>query len=183
MDFISPLIMGVSIKIYDDLTDMNLSQNKLGIEILKSLQTLTTTISVRNDFNFGIVFFIINAFSYLMDREAYTGDYYTSMIILYPILLILAFSTRHYENAISILYVIAFIIFFALEPLLIKEEYSKFKLMIRLITSIVVFVGIFIGYYFGVSSSCLKLGVACLGYIMTSSAFQFYMTFNNDDIQ
>lgn len=183
MDFIWPFFMGVSMKVYDDITDMKLSNNTLIIEFLKTFQTFAIIFSTISDFNFGVVFFIINAFAFLADKDAYLSDpYYASVISLFPLLLIYSYSTRHSENLMSILYVLCFIVFFSVEPFIIREEYSELKLFIRFITSCVVFSGLFISKIFGVSDSCLKFGVTCLGYIMVSTGFQFYMLSNNNDL-
>lgn len=183
MDFIWPFLMGSSIKVYDDITDMKLSNNSILIEFLKTIQTVSTIFSVISDFNFGLVFFVVNALALLADKDAYLEDsYYACLMMVYPIFLIYAYSTRHPETLISILYVSCFAFFFSIEPFFIREEYSDIKFIVRFITSSIVFFGLFISKYIGVSNSCLKLGVACLGYIMVSTVFQFYMLSNNDDI-
>lgn len=183
MDIVFSLVYGISIKLYDDLIDNKIINDEFQIELLKGLQLVSlTAISIR-DFNFSLFFILMNLLSLCADVKSYTDNtFYISLAVISPIILVSSFSYRTPVNFVSILYVCCFLSFFALEPHLIKEEYSHRKFIIRILTSIVVFVGLFVGKYFNVSWSFLKIGITCLAYIFTSSVFQLYMLSQSNDI-
>jgi len=182
MDILFSFISGSIIKIYDDFTDNNVNLTDFQLNFLKVLQTISLVIISIKDFNFSLFFYIMNVLSFIQDNDLYLKDnYQKSISLLYPIFIFLSFSHRTPLNIISILYISCFLVFFALEPKLTPEEYSHRKFIIRTITTVVVFIGLFVGYYLNVSWSFLKIGTICLGYILTSCIFQLYMLSQDND--
>lgn len=182
MDIILSALTGIAIKIYDDISDNGIVVNETYSQFLKTFQLIGLTIISSNDFTFSSTFFLVNILSFLGDRDAYLTDYFhKSILFLYPILILTSFQYRSYPNIISILYLLWFVIFFTLEPYITPEEFSERKGLIRLATSIFIYFGLFVGKYLGVSNSCLKMGSICLGYIFSSTLFQFYMLNKHND--
>ena len=182
MDLTLSFLSGVSIKVYDDLVDNTFKIKEFYAELLKVFLVISLSVLSVRDFNFSMFFLLMNILSFVADNELYlTNNFHTSISVLYPILVVLSFQTRKSLNLVSILYIGCFLVFFAVEPILIKEEYSHRKFIIRILTSIVVFIGLFVGQFFGVSWSFLKIGTISLGYIFASSVFQLYMLSQNND--
>lgn len=182
MEFLVAALTGITIKIYDDISDNKLLVSERYIEFMKTFQVIGLTLISFHDFNFSVSMYILNILSFLGDISAYTTDsFHVSILILYPFLVLLSLPYKSRVNFISILYVLCFIVFFTVEPHIIQEEYSERKAVLRFFTSIVVFVGLFVGYFMGVSTSFLKIGSICLGYIFTSTLFQGYMVSQNND--
>lgn len=182
MEILVSAVTGIAIKVYDDISDNKFTVSETYLEVLKTFQIVGLTILSIHDFNFSLFLCLMNILSFVGDPSAYVTDqFHKSILILYPILVILSFPYKTQLNIVSILYVLCFLTFFAVEPYIVPEEYSEKKGVIRLITSVVVFIGLFVGHYFGVSMSFLKIGIICLGYIFTSTLFQFYILSQNND--
>jgi hypothetical protein len=75
------------------------------------------------------------------------------------------------------LYIICLILVFALEPLIITEEYSYRKLYMRIIITISIVIGVFIGNKIGISNSIIKILIYGIGYSLVSSCFQAYLLY------
>lgn len=182
MDFIASLVTGITIKLYDDISDNKIAVHEGYIELLKTLQVIGLTAISIHDFNFSASICLLNILSFMGDTSAYLTDHFhKSILYLYPLVVLISFNYMSPVNIISVLYILCFIFFFTVEPHVIKEEYSQRKGILRLITSIVVLIGLFVGKYLGVSTSFLKLGTICLGYIFMSTIFQFYMLEKDND--
>lgn len=182
MDYILPLLGGISCKIYDDLQDNNLLTNEVFKECLKASQWILLTLLSYNDFNFTVFIHLINVLNAISNWDEWNYGYETSLLVMYPMILFLNLSTRKSLNFIDIFYIICFCLCMGIEPLLIQEEYSPRKFMFRFGLSGVIYVGLFISYYLGVSWSFLKVGIYSLGYAVTSSIFQLYMLEQHNDV-
>lgn len=182
MDILFSILGGISAKIYDDMSDNGLLTNKLIEELLKGSQWVFLTLISHNDFNFTSFIFFINFLNLITNWNAWY-DYEISLQILYVLFIPLSFSTRKQLSFVDMLYILCFSICMGLEPLIITEEYSQRKFLFRSITTLVIYIGLFVGHYNGVSWSLLKVGMYSLGYALVSSIFQLYMlTQNNDNI-
>jgi hypothetical protein len=62
-----------------------------------------------------------------------------------------------------------------LEPLIIKEEFSYRKFIVRTIALINSILGIVLGIYLGVSPSLVKISCYATGYFLFPSGFQAYL--------
>lgn len=183
MDFALSVIYGITIKVYDDITDTGIPVTPLILELLKTLQTIILSIISYSDFNYSAVFYGINIVAMIADDTAYLGDdYYNSIFYLYPIFLVLSFGTRRWITGIEIFCLFLGGLFFALEPIVIKENVSYRKFILRSLGIIATICVIIIGFYIGLSPSLLKLLFSWLGYVTTSSIFQGYMLIKNNDI-
>ena len=182
MEYLISFLGGLSCKIYDDLFDNKLFKNDIFEESLKGTQWIILTLMSYNDFNFTACFYLINLLNAMPNWNAWDIGYEKSLLILYPVFLLLSFSTRQSLTLFDLLYVLTFCVGMGIEPLLIKEEYSIRKLIVRSFLSISMFAWILIGHYFNVSWSFLKVAIYGLGYIITSSIFQLYMLNRDDEI-
>ncbi len=102
MDYIIPLIGGITCKLFDDLDDNNFLTNDLFREFLKGIQWITLTLMSYNDFNFSVVAFVINVVNAISNwGTAWNNGYEKSLLILYPVFLFLSYSTRKKINLIE----------------------------------------------------------------------------------
>jgi hypothetical protein len=183
MDFVLSVIYGITIKVYDDITDTGIPVSPLLLELLKSIQTVTLTLTTYSDFNYSLYFLGINILALLSDKTAYLDDmYYKSIFYLCPLVLVFSFKTRYMPNILDVFYIFWFALMFAIEPLVIREDVSDRKFILRSLGIVGTVGGICVGLYFRVSSSILKIVFAWLGYVTTSSIFQGYMLIKNNDI-
>lgn len=176
METFFSLLLGGSMKLYDDLTDNNIITDDFRLQVLKTAQLVSlTAISVR-DFWFSVFFLLMNVLCMFADTKAYLADnFYVSIMIVAPLLLIASFPHRESLNLISILYIMCFVSVFAIEPYITPEEYSYTKFALRSLAGVVVAVGLVIAKHIGVSWSFMKIGLGCLAYTIVSSVFQLYM--------
>ena len=180
MDYIYAFLTGVSLKLYDDISDNKLvEENGIEMNTLKGLPLIFLTLTAQNDFNFEAIFTAMNMFSLLGDPEPYSGAYELSHILFNSILLIVSFHTITYFSMYDFFYIICFLSCMFLESLLIKEEFSYKKLLTRLIVSINLVIGILIASYFGISKSIIKNSTLGLGYSICSCLFQMYFLITN----
>lgn len=182
MDYIIPIIGGISCKLYDDLYDNNILTNEVYKECLKAIQWITLTLMSYNDFNFTVFIGLINGLNAISNWKEWNHGYETSLLLIYPVFLLISYSTRTSMSYIDMFYVTCFSICMAFEPLIIKEEYSPLKFITRAGLTIFIYVGLFVSHYFGVSWSFLKVGIYSVGYAFVSSIFQLYMLVKHNDI-
>ena len=175
MDYIFAFLCGVFLKLYDDLNDNNLiDKRSITNEVIKGVPWILGTLLAYNDFNYQFLFMIINIASSLGDPEPYAVEYVVAHKILNPFLLLMAFGTRTYFNYLDLLALTNISVNMFLESLLIKEEFSIRKLIVRFFSSIGLLVGILIGLYLGVSKSLVKILCLSTGYAVVSTCFQAY---------
>jgi hypothetical protein len=175
MDYIYAFLFGSSLKMYDDLNDNNLI-DKLGYinELVKGLPWILGTLLAYNDFNYQLLFIIINLASSLGDKEPYSGGYVTAHKILNPLLLLLSADSIKYFKIIDFVYIFFHTLNMFLESLIFKEESSLRKLIVRSVCSINLLLSILFGFYFGVSKSIIKILFLSVGYSLVSVCFQIY---------
>jgi hypothetical protein len=176
MDYLYAFLTGVSLKLYDDISDNKLvEENGVTMHSLKGIPLIFLTLAAKDDFNFEAIFTAINIFSLLGDTEPYSGAYVLSHFVFNFILLVVSFHSRAYFSIYDFFYIMCFLTVIFLESLLIKEEFSYKKLLTRIIISINLSIGIMISSYFGISKSVIKNSILSLGYAITSCGFQAYL--------
>jgi hypothetical protein len=174
MDYIYATLLGINTKVYDDLVDNSITDNPTILESLKGIEWILLTLLSYNDFNFTFVNFLANLLNFLANNEAWNEPYEKSVLILYPIFLIISFHTIKSINIFSIGYILCFISVMFLEPFIISEKNGYEKLISRSVLSLLLFIGIIISPYFDISPSILKFSYNALGYGLTSVLFQMY---------
>jgi len=174
MDYLYAFLGGLSCKIYDDLNDNGMIGSHVQ-EVLKGSQWILLTLLSYNDFNFALINYIINGLNALNNWEEWKFSYETSLLILTPIFLLISFHTANYFSNYDLFYLVVFVLCMGLEPLIIKEEFSYRKFIVRIIALIISILGIVLGIYLGVSPSLVKISCYATGYFLFSSGFQAYL--------
>lgn len=183
MEFFYTFLGGLLCKIYDDLTDNSILKDGIFKEVLKGSQYILLTLISYNDFNFALLNYIINVGNAINNWTEWHFPYETSMLILAPFFVLISFSTRFIPQIIDYIFIFFSITTLALEPLIIKEEYSYRKFVVRLGTFLLVILSIFGGTYFGISPSFLKVSYYALGYFLFSSIFQGYLLYKSTTVK
>jgi hypothetical protein len=182
MDILFAFFSGVISKLYDDIYDNKIIENKKINDILKGLNWILFTLVCYNDFNFALVFYVINIFCLLKDPEPYLKESYEfSLVFLFPLLILLNFSSLKYFGILDLFYVMFFSVVMIFEPVFFKEEYSSKKFIMRSISFISSVSGLLIGKVFNISTSLVKISGYATGYALVSSIFQLYMLSQNND--
>ena len=173
MDILLAVLAGISSKLYDDLNDMNIMTSDKVNEVLKGLTWVLLTLVSINDFNFSILFYVINLGNSIVNSNEWKSPYESSLLYVYPILLILSFHTRAYLTVADTLILCILLLFINLiEPYIFTEETSDRKMYSRILGSFNIVVLLLSSLYFTISSSIVKILSAILGYAITSSVFQ-----------
>lgn len=168
---ITAFLGGVSCKLYDDLYDNNLISNTIG-EVLKGSQWILMTLLAHNDFVFAAFIYAINGLNAVNNWAEWDHPHESSVLLLFPIFLVISFSTRFVPNIYEWFYIAVFVLCMSLEPLFIKEEYSTRKIALRSVLVVGLTAGIYAGPIFGISPSILKVSYYSLGYAIVSVCFQ-----------
>ena len=177
MDLIYSILFGIILKIYDELTDLNININPLITESLKSLNIMLFTLIAYNDFSFSFWTFIIGLFTYGADN-----NYWKTFIVISFFLCILSYSTKP-ESLLTLFgFIIISIISLNIEHKLIPEEVSIKKLISRILLLIV---GIFSMYLLGIENidyihKAILLGMGASFISIISQIYLLY--FNKTDI-
>ena len=188
MEYLFALVGGVSAKLYDDIVDEGFEVSDTIKESLKGIQWITLALISINDFNFTIMNYIKNVLNHLGNSEAYKNPYEFSLLLVYPIFLVLSFHTIQYPN---LMYILGFLIFSTgmfIEPFIIVENVSYRKMIIRLIMACLC-IGVFILWnslkisenlfepYLNLRAtpSLLKICLYAGGYFLTSAIVQYYL--------
>ncbi len=125
MDLLYSFLFGASVKIYDDITDLKLIDNKIIIETLKSLNIFFLTLIGQNDFIFSLYILITSLLTNGFDEE-----HWKSIIIISVILSIISFKIP--ENYLFPLFIFVILTLLALyEEKKQPEDVSKNKLIVR----------------------------------------------------
>ena len=178
MDTIFAFLGGVSAKLYDDLHDNNMISPSIQ-ELLKGSQWMLLTLLSHSDFNFTSINYIMNLLNATSNPEGYKPPYEKSLLILYPLLLLISYHTMKSFSLFDIVYILMLMIGMAVEPLIITEEFSYKKLCTRVILTINMCIGIYIGLKYGISTSIIKILMYMVGYFLVSSFFQAYLVYTN----
>jgi hypothetical protein len=181
MNYILPLIGGITCKIYDDLSDNNLLSNEILKECLKAIQWITLTLMSYNDFNFTVIVLIVNGANAFFNIDEWNKGYETSLLILYPIFLAISYSTRKCISLIEGVYLLVILCSMIWDPIVITEEYSHRKFIQRVLISILSIIAFIGTMYFGMSITFIKLTLYSVGYFVMSSIFQLYMLEKDND--
>ena len=178
MDYFYAFLAGFTGKIYDDFKDNNLLKNNILKESLQGSQYILLTLLSHNDFNFALIFYFINVLNAYTNWNAWNFPYEKSLLILYPFLVLISYSTYFIPQIKDFIYILFFMICMAFEPLIITEEFSSRKLFTRLISIIFSVIGIVGGIYYEISPSIIKNSYYALGYTLFSSFFQAHLLLN-----
>ena len=178
MEYLYSTLSGVSAKLYDDLTDNDLLKDETTKEILKGSQWILLTLISQADFNFALPFYITSFANSISDTEAFTAPYEKSLLILYPILLLISFHTAKSFTFMDALFVIFTTLALLTEPFIISEEYSYRKLGTRFVAFLWTIISI---RNFTFSPSVKKAIYFFIGYSFVSICFQIYMTSLNPE--
>lgn len=174
MDTLLPVLGGILCKVYDDLNDMKLLTSDRLNEILKGSQWMILTLVSIHDFNFSILLYFIHYVNSIMVPSEWSNPYESSLLYIYPILILLSFQTRTYASAADTLVFLGLVTLFAIEPLLITEEISYRKLFFRVGCSCIGLLVILFSSHYRVSSSIIKIMWYLVAYSTTSLFFQGY---------
>lgn len=166
------LVAGAAAKVYDDGVDMKHITNEFHIKILETLQCILLGAISINSFTFTIVILIINLLNHIANPDAFAPPYESSLLVVYPILLILSIGSMSYLTVpdIIILIYLAAILFF--EPFFIKEETSPRKFIIRLLTTILLTCVLMM--QIGLSNGIYLTLMYIVGYGVVSTTYQGY---------
>jgi hypothetical protein len=148
-------------------------------EILKGLHWILLTLLSINDFNFAVILYSVCFVNSFVNSKEWSTPYESSLIYLFPFLIILSFHSRSYIKISDILLSIVFIISLILETILFTEESSYNKLKSRVssfLLCILFLLGIHL-YSFSLSFSIIKFLYYSIGYCILSSVFQAYKLF------
>jgi hypothetical protein len=174
MDTLLSILGGILCKVYDDLNDMKLLSSDRLNEILKGSQWIILTLLSIYDFNFSILLYFIHYVNFIMIPSEWSNPYESSLLYIFPILILLSFQTRTYYSALDSLVFLGLVTLFAIEPLLIAEEISYRKLFFRVGCSCLGLLVILFSSHYKVSSSIIKIMWYLVGYSTTSLFFQGY---------
>ena len=178
MDIFLAVLGGTLCKLYDDLKDMKLVKSEKLNEILKGSQWMLLTLLSMYDFNFSILVYIINFTNSSLNPEEWSDAYESSLLYLYPILILLSFHTRKYISIGDSVVFICIVLFMSIETALVTEESSYTKLLSRSILALISIIVVSIVSYstnsFNISLSVIKIVYYLIGYTITSIFFQAY---------
>jgi hypothetical protein len=173
MDIFLALLAGSTAKLYDDCVDNKLITNEYHIKMLETLQCFLLGGLSINNFTFSIIASTITICNYIGGKGQYSNPYEFSLITMYPIFVILSYSKREYLNLFDWLLFLYLCVILALEPMLIKEDSSPRKLVMRFLYS-AFFVSTMPFYYKLLSNGVFLTILYILGYAMVSVGFQIY---------
>ena len=181
MDICISLLAGSTAKIYDDCIDNKLITDDYHIKMLETLHCFLLGGLSINNFTFSIIASIITICNYIGGKGQYSNPYEFSLITMYPIFIILSYSKREYLNLFDWLLFLYLCVVLALEPILIKEDASPRKLVMRFLYT--AFFILTMPFYYKLLSNGIFLTLLyILGYAAISVGFQIYacshMTFD-----
>jgi len=177
MDYFLAFLGGITCKIYDDLNDNNLLTNKHAKECLKGIQWILLTILTISDFNFGVGFYTFNAINAGVNFHEWNKPYESSLLILYPLLIIYSYPTRTFASFYEIFLLLLSYSSTSIEAFIFTEEYSIKKLLCRIFSLFSAIFWIIVCSYFNQSKYIIKILYYFVGYFLVSSIFQAYSCF------
>ena len=163
--------LGVALKAYDDITDLNINVPALVIELLKSLTISLFVLLAVDDFSFALVTFIMLLCNYC--AGGVDGPFWEAFVY---IALLMSFLSVKWEGDILRRLILApmFPIGVYIEPYLFPEETSKAKTISRIIWCIMALAGTYIPAlnvpFF------TKLCIFALSYFVTSIIIQYIVS-------
>jgi hypothetical protein len=178
MDILAACLSGIVVKIYDDLTDMNIIQDEFLKECLHTLSCFILAASAINDFTFSIILYIVNLGYHFGDSESFSQIKEKSILYTYPVLMLLSLTSIRALNIVEILLIIIASFSSFTEASIIKEDVSVRKLVIRIGFCAGLVLGIcFFAYFNLLTISVFKLFLFGFFYLLTSCGFQSYELF------
>lgn len=181
MDYLISFLGGLSCKVYDDLSDNNLFRNDTFKESLKGTQWIILTLLSHNDFNFACIAMILNLANCLFNISEWNHPYETSLLILYPFIVLYSFPTRTSINFFELFYLVFMLCSMIWDPVVITEEYSFRKFIQRGVIFVISIIASLIALYLNMSMTFIKLCMYSIGYFLASFIFQLYMLVQNND--
>lgn len=169
---------GISAKLYDDLTDNHLLEDKTMKEILKGSQWILLTLISQTDFNFALPFYLTAFANSISDTEAFVSPYERSLLFLYPFLLLISLPTIKAFTFGDFIFASLTTLGLLTEPFINNEEYSYRKLGTRFLAFLWTLIML---RFFTFSTSVMKAIYFFLGYSFISCCFQVYMTSQNPE--
>lgn len=173
MDVVACLA-GVACKVYDDLNDNGLLPNPFHQRILEGFQHSALALISASDFTFAVIFYCMNVLNALSNVGEWAKPHETSLLILYPLLLIMSFGTAAYPSAFDAVCMGVSTLVMAIEPIIITEEASLRKWAIRFWTAFAYTVA-FVVLRAHVARPVRTLLLYTMGYFTVSSLFQMAM--------
>jgi hypothetical protein len=174
-DFITAASLGVVTKLYDDLTDNSIISDGVVKEGLFSLLCFLVGAVSYNDFTFSSIFYSANIFAFLGGPESYESTKEKSLLYSFPFIVLLSLFSFSSISYIEVLLLLFAIIVIFVEAIVIKEDVSLRKLIIRVVLSIILSATIAGGLtVLPISKSFLKLLFFGLAYLSTSIVYQIY---------
>jgi hypothetical protein len=167
------ILAGALCKIYDDFSDSKLVENALVLECLKGLQWVSLCLLSFQDFNFSFMNYTMNVLNAISNPLEWSPAYEHSLLLIYPIFLVLSFRTIQYPNIYDLFFLANFWVAMFAEPYIISEDYSHRKLVMRSIFA----VSMLISFMIPISTPTQKIVGYCLGYLLASCAYQVYRLF------
>ena len=161
MEYIYSALSGISAKLYDDLTDNHLLEDPVSKEVLKGSQWILLTLISQADFNFALPFYLTAFANSISDTDAFVSPYERSLILLYPVLLLISLPTAKAFTSGDYLFASLTTLALLTEPFINSEEYSYRKLGTRIAAFIWTIIMI---RFFTFSPSVLKAIYFFLGY-------------------
>jgi hypothetical protein len=170
MDALMALTAGVAAKVYDDGVDMSLISNEYYKKGLETLQCfLIGGISINN-FTFSAVNLVLNYLHHITNKDAFALPYEYSLLVVYPLFLILSFSKREYLTKADILVFVCLGLIMFFEPLFITEDRSPRKFVYRLGVGSLLLLITQLGL--NLSSGIVMTLLYGAGYMLTSAMYQ-----------
>jgi hypothetical protein len=177
MDLLYSFLFGVSVKIYDDITDLKLIKNKLVTESIKSLNILFLTLAGQNDFIFSLYILITSLLTNGFDEEHWKSYFMVSLLLS-----IISFKIPE-SIILPILIFIVSTLLLLYEDKNQPEEVSKKKLITRigvLLGCIIIYISPVLGILesiFGDIHYLSKIIMLFCGMMLVSILTQSYMLY------
>ena len=181
-DFITTASLGIVTKLYDDLTDNSIIGDGIVKESLFTILCFLLSAVSYNDFTFSIIMYLMNITAFMGGPEQYENLKEKSLIYGFPILILLSISSIASISFFEVLILFGAILIIFAESIIIKEDVSIRKLIIRSILAISIGALIGIGsFFFSISKSTIKFLFFSVAYLSSSVLFQIYSLFIKND--
>lgn len=188
MDLLYSCLFGISIKIYDEIIDLKLTDNHLIIEVFKSINIMLFTLLAYNDFSTSFFVLMLSLFTNGVD-----DNHWRTFTIISFILCILFFKIPDNIYHLSLLIIISIIIL-NYEDKTISEEISYNKLISRIFVLILFLLSLYahnmavytynIESYLGDTRYIVKMLGLGIGSMIVSIGIQiYYIYFSNKNIK
>jgi hypothetical protein len=161
MEYIYPLIGGISAKLYDDIVDEGIEVNETFKEALKGVQWITLALASIADFNYSIIMYITNLAHHFGNPDSFKFPYEFSLLCVYPIFILLSFHTRKGATLMDCFIILCLLICSFIETMGIETmgvaDNSYYKNMSRITVLSLSSYAVFFRIYFDTIASSLNL--------------------------